>query len=126
MFDLFELGIVTSDIQAFYFWLLIEWMTIWGLICSNVLFLLIRTFVQHKVSGDTKASNKSQDVDSIYAIREYTAQFNAQCIPAFINLTVSPHVRGWQFDFILYSNVASLIMITFIVFVDWKTGPKIW
>lgn len=77
LYNLYSAGLITPDCMAVNFWLRIEWMTIFGLIFSNVLFLLIRTFITHKVSGDTEASNKSNDVDSIYAIREYTSQFNA-------------------------------------------------
>jgi hypothetical protein len=32
----------------------------------------------------------------------------------------------WQYEVLLYTAISSCISITFIIFVHWKKGPKIW
>jgi len=122
-----------SASSATYLWFEVEWGIFVGTIVSNLLFLLIRSCTHHKLQLDSIPVKKQlPEVDTIIAIKDVADAFGAAWIPFFVssflffqpnNVTESGYTKN-QLVSILVFNMISVVCITFLVFVEWKKGPK--
>lgn len=125
-----------TDIAGVFLWLEVQWCVFVGTIISNTFFIAIRTCVHHKIKMDFVDEIKQlPGTDTIIAISEVANMFNAQAIPTIVsiilfcqhNLTGRTHSPVfWLLFLILLSNLISLFMVTWVIFIDWKKGPEWW
>lgn len=91
--------------------------------------------MRHKIQLDHVPEKKQlSNTDTILAIVEVANTFNAQCIPLFVSIVlfVEHNDTGkgtplfFQMAVILGSNTVSVLIITILIFVSWKKGPRWW
>lgn len=117
-----------------YIWLELEWMIFSATLISNVVFIMVRSCVRHKIQLDQVPERKQlPNVDTIIAIKEVVDAFCAQLVPFFVSMLIFFQPNGtntgqlfWQLELILVSNLLSVAAISFLVFVHWKKGPRWW
>lgn len=69
------------------------------------------------------------NVDTIIAVSEVANAFHAQFVPFFINCFFKVIPTGnnqkleLQLQLVFFSNIISLLAITFLIFIPWKKGP---
>jgi hypothetical protein len=73
-----------------FFWLNMEIVGIAGLAMSNIIFLMFRSCIRHKVSQTQGIKDEVQiaGTDTIIAIKSYVQMFNSQWIPLMVCLFV--------------------------------------
>ena len=123
-----------ENVIGCFIWIELEWMIFLAVILSNIFFILIRTMITHKIQLDQVPVRKQlPDVDTIVAIKEVADEFAAQYVPFIVSILIFFQPNGtntgqlyWTLKMILLSNMASVVCITFLVFVSWKKGPAWW
>ena len=83
--------------KAAYLWLVIEQLVFMSTLMSNIVFLLIRSHVRHKLQLDAiDEKNQLPNVDTIIAISEVANAFHAQFVPWLTNTALMVIPTGEQ------------------------------
>ena len=79
VWESYQIGLFPDNIMAIFFWLNLELVGIAGLVISNIVFLMIRSCVRHKVSLTQGIKDEVQiaGTDTIIAIKPYVQMFNS-------------------------------------------------
>ena len=106
-------------------------------IVSNMLFILIRTFLKNKIQLDSKIDEKEKlpQIDTISALNEIATAWHTQFVPLIVSLYLNFFLPKDLFELksinlvmwvILICNCLTAVIIFFLIFVSWKTGPAWW
>lgn len=125
------------SISALVCWFVTELVFYFGVIVSNMLFILIRTFLKNKIQLDSKIDEKEKlpQIDTISALNEIATAWHTQFVPLIVSLYLNFFLPKDLFELksinlvmwvILICNCLTAVIIFFLIFVSWKTGPAWW
>ena len=108
-----------------------------NIIIANVLFLLIRAFIKHKVHPEFKIEKKRQlqQIDTLKALAPLNDQFINMCVPTLTTLELVivplfdedlPKILRSLILLVAFTGAYSFADIFMQMFVSWKKGPKPW
>jgi len=119
-------------------WFKIEIQAWIGILLSNITFMTLRFFIKNKVdySQFLEESKKLPSIDTMLALHEAGTVFHTEFVPAYVSgiLTLSdiqsnvnfPRILEASLQIVLFSACTGLTLVTVLIFVDWKKGPKTW
>jgi hypothetical protein len=84
-------GLIGYPDAAVFFWLEIELTCICSLFASNMVFLMIRVLIRHKVDNSSDKNDRSSSAvasDSILSIKKYLQMFNSMWVPFIVSIFV--------------------------------------
>lgn len=80
---------VDPSVAGVYLFFEVEWTVFLGTIVSNMIFLLFRTFIRHKIQLDRIPERKQlPNVDTIISIMEVSNAFGAQLTPLLVSIFI--------------------------------------
>jgi hypothetical protein len=80
---------VDPNVAGVYLFFEVEWTVFLGTIVSNMIFLLFRTFIRHKIQLDRIPERKQlPNVDTIISIMEVSNAFGAQLTPLLVSIFI--------------------------------------
>ena len=80
---------VDPNVAGVYLFLEVEWTVFLGTILSNMIFLIFRTFIRHKIQLDTIPERKQlPNVDTIISIMDVSNAFGAQLTPLLCSIFI--------------------------------------
>jgi len=100
--------------------------------------MTLRFFIKNKVdySQFLEESKKLPSIDTILALHEAGTVFHTEFVPAYVSGVLKfsdiqsvgdfPRILEASLDIVFFSAITGLILVTVLIFVDWKKGPKTW
>lgn len=105
-------------------WCMIEIMNVAGLVLTNILFMMLRSCVRHKLTFDNQdGKTVLPNTETVAALRPLINAFNSVWIPVLIIYFVQDHWYGWFTTTVKVTTLLNALSATFVMFVHWQKGP---
>jgi len=115
-------------------WLSVELATFTGTILVNILFMFLRSFREPSVRIELVDKRKAlPSVDTVEAMSTLMSQYLALGVPCWVIFKITDACYVPRLDVghktamkLGYAMLARFVLANFLIFVDWRTGPKWW
>ena len=119
-------------------WFRIELACWFGIVVSNIIFMLLRGLFKHKIDHSTymDESKKLPNIDTMIALHAAGTSFHTEFVPTFVSTVLyfsksghqvtSSHILTLSLRCVLVSSYISTFIVTILIFCHWKKGPVIW